>query len=173
MSFAFTHRLFSAVTLAASLLLTTAAAHAESLIDAAAAKPAPAWTLTGLDGKPVSSEALKGKVVVVDFWATWCGPCVAEIPGYVELSQTYADQGLVIVGVSVDQGPAAQVKKFVQAKKMTYPVGIVEDDKMMTDFGGVEAIPTTFIIDREGRIRFKKVGAMEKEEFETLLKPLL
>lgn len=139
--------------------------------DVAAAK-APVWSITDLDGKKVSSESLKGNVVVVDFWATWCGPCVAEIPGYVNLQKKYADKGLRIVGLSVDEGGEGVVRKFVAAKNMSYTVGLATDEIMET-FGGFEAIPTTFVLDRNGKVRYHKVGAMREADFEAILKPLL
>ena len=118
--------------------------------------PAPAWTLMDLQGKPVSFAQFKGKVVVVDFWATWCGPCRSEIPGYIKLQQKYAKDGLVIVGISLDQAGPAVVKEFVQKQGMNYVV-VMGDDNTVSAFGGVDGIPTTFIIDRQGMIRDKKV----------------
>ena len=133
---------------------------------------APAWTLPDVDGKTVSSDQLKGKVVVLDFWATWCGPCRSEIPGYVELQKKYGEAGLAVVGVSLDRGGPLVVKKFVEQQKITYLI-VMGDDKIAAAFGGVEAIPTTFIIDRDGTARFRKEGAMAHEEFEAILKPFL
>jgi thiol-disulfide isomerase/thioredoxin len=127
--------------------------------------PAPAWQLKDLDGNVVSSDQFKGKVVVVDFWATWCPPCRAEIPGYVSLQQKYAKDGLVIVGVSVDQDPPAKVKKWVDAHNVSYTI-VMQDDDVTTAFGGMDAIPTTFLIDRDGNIRDKKVGAEPTAEYE-------
>lgn len=134
--------------------------------------PAPAWTLKDISGKPVSAADFKGKVVVVDFWATWCGPCKEEIPGYVELQKKYADRGLVIVGVSLDQQGPPVVKRYADSVKINYPL-VMGDDAVVADFGGIEAIPTTFLIDREGRIRHKKVGSMETAEYEAVLTQLL
>jgi thiol-disulfide isomerase/thioredoxin len=133
--------------------------------------PAPAWTLKDVNGQPVSSDQFKGKVVVVDFWATWCGPCRAEIPGYVSLQKKYGPEGLVIVGISLDaQGPGV-VKKFMQQHGMNYQV-VMGDDEVQAAFGGAEgltAIPTTFIIDRSGKIRDRKVGAEHTADFEARL----
>jgi peroxiredoxin len=134
--------------------------------------PAPAWTLQDVDGKSVTSEQLKGKVVVLDFWATWCPPCRSEIPGYVELQKKYGDAGLAIVGVSLDRGDTGVVKKFIEEQKINYLI-VMGGDEIVDAFGGVEAIPTTFIIDRDGTVRFRKVGAMEHAEFEAKLKPFL
>ena len=134
--------------------------------------PAPAWTLKDVDGKAISSEQLKGKVIVLDFWATWCGPCRSEIPGYVELQKQYGPAGLAIVGISLDRGGPAVVKKFIAEPKINYQI-VMGDDQIAEAFGGVEAIPTTFIIDRHGTVRYRKVGTVAPEEFAAVLTPYL
>ena len=126
--------------------------------------PAPAWKLKDTEGKDVSFAQLKGKVVVVDFWATWCGPCRAEIPGYVAMQKKYGDQ-LAIIGVSVDQGGPELVKAFGEKFGVNYPL-VMADEAIQKAFGGIEAIPTTFLIDRDGQIRDRKVGAEETETYE-------
>jgi thiol-disulfide isomerase/thioredoxin len=160
--------------LLATLLSSTATAQAE---DRLPGQPAPAWALSDLAGGKIDSGDFKGKVLVVDFWATWCGPCRSEIPGYVSLQKQYGPDGLVVVGVSLDQDtPAATareaVQRFADQMKINYRLAI-GDDRIAEAFGGVEAIPTTFIIDREGRIAFHKVGAMPQAQFAAELKRVL
>jgi thiol-disulfide isomerase/thioredoxin len=138
------------------------------------ATPAPAWKLKDLDGKVVSSDQFKGKVVVLDFWATWCPPCRAEIPGYIALQKKYGKDGLVIIGVSCDQDRNAvqTVKNFVVKSAMNYVV-LMADDEIQAAFGGMDAIPTTFLIDRDGQLRDRKVGAEPEAVYEqTILKYL-
>ncbi len=133
---------------------------------------APTWQLTTLDGKAIGTEQLKGKVVVVDFWATWCGPCIHEIPGYIALQKKYADRGLVIVGLSVDQQGADAVAKFMSSRGINYPIALATPE-VISSFGDIEAIPTTLLIDRDGQIRHRKVGAMETADYEKLIASVL
>jgi len=120
----------------------------------------------------VSSTQFSGKVVVLDFWATWCGPCVSEIPGYIELQKKYGPQGFVIVGVSLDQKGPEHVKHFVQAHAMNYTV-VMGDDSIVEAFGGVNAIPTTFLLDRSGHIIDRKVGAVPEADYESRVQAAL
>lgn len=133
---------------------------------------APAWELKGVDGKTVKSTDFAGKVVILDFWATWCGPCRTEIPSFVELQNQYAREGLVVVGVSLDDDATAVVKPFMTKMGINYPV-VMGDERVVESFGGIEGIPTTFIIDRAGRIAQKHVGYAPKAVFERDIRPLL
>jgi thiol-disulfide isomerase/thioredoxin len=171
--------LAAALALLSEINLSSSSLRAESAPVSAASAEAlpvlgesPAWNLVTLDGKSVGRDELKGKTVVVDFWATWCGPCIHEIPGYVALQKKYADRGLVIVGVSVDRKGETAVPPFAKKMSINYPLALATPE-VIEAFGGIEAIPTTFLIDREGKIRHRKVGAMETEDYEKLLLPLL
>jgi peroxiredoxin/tetratricopeptide (TPR) repeat protein len=128
-------------------------------------KPAPAFALMDLEGREVKLADFAGKVVILDFWATWCPPCVKEIPEFVELYEADKDKGLVIVGISLDQGGIEVVKKFAAEHKVNYPL-IMGDKKVDEAYGGIQSIPTTFIIDRKGNIVDGVVGGRPKSYFE-------
>jgi thiol-disulfide isomerase/thioredoxin len=133
---------------------------------------APQWTLKDLNGNPVNSTDFAGKVIVVDFWATWCGPCVEEVPGYVALQKKYGPDGLVVVGISLDRGGPARVRRFVENHGINYSI-VMGDDATVESFGGFEGIPTTFLISRDGRIVHRKSGAWPHEDYERLVRKFL
>jgi thiol-disulfide isomerase/thioredoxin len=135
-----------------------------------ASSPAPAWKLKDLDGKLVKSSDFLGKVVILDFWATWCAPCKVEIPGFIALQKQYGEQGLVVIGVSLDNEPAV-VRRFMADFGMNYRV-VLGDLMLLQAFGGT-AIPTTVIIDRAGDIAARHVGFTPRQTFENEIKPLL
>lgn len=118
----------------------------------------PAFTAPGLDGRPVSTAALRGKVVLVNFWATWCPPCREEIPDLIALQKKYKDR-LVIIGVSEDDIAVEEVKRFAEAHAMSYPIVMTTPD-IRKQFTGIVALPTTFVIDRDGRLVQKHVGML-------------
>jgi thiol-disulfide isomerase/thioredoxin len=121
-------------------------------------KPAPAFTLKDLDGREISPASLRGKVVIVNFWATWCGPCRAEIPDLVALQEKYKDT-LQVIGISEDEAGVEVVKRFAAEHKVNYPVAMTTPE-MEKLFPGVGALPTSFILDRESRVVQKHVGML-------------
>jgi peroxiredoxin len=132
---------------------------------------APDFELTDLSGKKVRLSDLKGKVVILDFWATWCGPCRMEIPDLVKLQSKYGAKGLTIVGLTVTS-PEKDVRSFAQAQGMNYPV-LLDADDLTNRYGGIVGIPTTFVVDRQGRITQKFIGVMSTQTFEEAIQPLL
>ena len=133
--------------------------------------PAPDFKLTGLDGKPVSLADSKGKVVLVNFWATWCGPCRAEIPDLVELQNKYKDR-LQILGLVVDDEDNDAIQKFVHKFGVNYPVALANND-IRLQYGGIPALPTSFVLDSEGRIVQKHEGLRDPLLYETEVRSLL
>jgi peroxiredoxin len=133
---------------------------------------APNFSLKTSDGKTIELAKLQGKVVVVNFWATWCGPCKKEIPGFLEVYEKLKSKGLEIVGISLDREGWTVVKPYVDRTRITYPV-VVDNGKLAEAYGGIDAIPTTFIVDRKGKIIGKHVGYMSKADFEKLVSAAL
>jgi thiol-disulfide isomerase/thioredoxin len=139
----------------------------------------PDWSLQLGDGRKVSAADYDGKVLIVDFWATWCPPCRKEIPGFIKLQKEYADKGLVIVGFSLDNDPETH-DRWVKEQGLNYLSIYANNDSgkaVVAQFekviGEISGIPTTLVIDRSGRIVFKHVGYGSPEDFEKVFKPLL
>jgi thiol-disulfide isomerase/thioredoxin len=140
------------------------------------ADPKPAnfnFTMKDVDGNQVSLEAYKGKVVLLNFWATWCGPCKAEIPGFVRLQDKYRDKGLVIVGYSVDD-TAEKAKAYAAEYKMNYPILLGEGREDVQDaYGPIWGIPASFIISKDGKVCRKHMGIAPEAVFEKEVAALL
>jgi cytochrome c biogenesis protein CcmG/thiol:disulfide interchange protein DsbE len=133
--------------------------------------PAPEFKLAGLEGKPLSIADFHGKVVLLNFWATWCGPCRAEIPDLVELQNKYKDQ-LQIIGLVVDDEDQDAIKKFITEFGINYPVAVAPDELRM-QYGGIAALPTSFVIDAEGRVVQKHEGLRDPVLYEVEIRSLL
>lgn len=120
-------------------------------------RPAPAFDLETLDGERVRLADLEGKVVLVNFWATWCPPCRAEMPWFEQLYRERAKDGFVVVGASLDRGSRESVQQFLRERNITYPVAIVPD-ALSRQFGSSNGLPTSYLIDRNGHIRYSVMG---------------
>ncbi len=133
--------------------------------------PAPAFKVDTLEGKPLSVGDYKGKVILLNFWATWCGPCRSEIPDLVELQNKYKDQ-LQIIGLVVDDDDEDAVKKFAEKFGINYPVAMATDELRM-EYGGIPALPTSFVLDGEGRVVQKHEGLRDPVLYEVEIRSLL
>jgi peroxiredoxin len=133
---------------------------------------APNFKAKTQDGAAIELAQLKGKVVVLNFWATWCGPCRREIPDFGEVYKAYKSKGVEIVGVALDEQGWSVVKPFVDKNKIPYPI-VLPDEHLSSDYGEISAIPTTFIIDKNGNVVGKRVGMMEKSDLEKAIKSAL
>ncbi len=128
-------------------------------------KLAPNFELPDVNGRKVKLSDFKGKIIILDFWATWCPPCRAEIPGFIELYKKYKDKGVEIIGISLDEGGVKDVLPFMREFGINYTI-LIGNYKVTQDYGGIRGIPTTFVIDKKGYIRAKYVGYRPKEVFE-------
>ena len=117
---------------------------------------APDFTLKTLDGREMTLSTLKGKVVLLDFWATWCAPCRAAIPHLINLQKTYQEKGVEVIGMNMDKGDVETVRRFVKSMDIPYPITLTPEE--VSRNYGVTGIPTTILIDKEGRIRQKLLG---------------
>ncbi len=138
----------------------------------ALASPAPDFTLQSLDGKTMRLSDFRGKAVLLNFWATWCGPCKIEMPWFVELQNQYAAQGFQIVGVAMDDASKEDISKFAKDMGVNYPI-LIGKESVGDEYGGVPALPETFLIGRDGKIVDKILGLRGKAEIEDAIKKAL
>jgi thiol-disulfide isomerase/thioredoxin len=132
----------------------------------------PAFAVTTRDGRLLTADSLRGRVVLVNVWATWCAPCRVEMPALQQLATQYAPEGVVVLGLSVDRGPASAVDAFLAERGITYPVAIV-DEATVAAFGGVRGYPTSLLLDRRGVVRHAVVGPIGPLTLRPALRRLL
>jgi peroxiredoxin len=130
---------------------------------------APAATFTTLEGQPIALADLRGKVVLVNFWATSCPGCIKEMPGMVETYTQYKDRGFEIIAVAMSYDPPNYVKSFVQTRQLPFPVALDVDGAHARAFGNVQLTPTSFIIGKDGRILEQKLGELDFVKLKALL----
>jgi peroxiredoxin len=138
-----------------------------------AATKMPSFTLPDVvSGETVNSSSFKGKSLLVTFFATWCPPCIQEVPTLIKLQNSYKDKGFSVIGLSVDQGGSKVVKKLVLKKSINYPV-MMADDMTMQNFGGVYGIPVSFLVNKKGNVVKKYTGYIAKSVLEKDIKKIL
>jgi peroxiredoxin len=130
------------------------------------------FTVKDENGATVKLSDYRGKVVLLNFWATWCGPCGVEIPWFVEFEQKYKSQGFAVLGVSMDEDGWSAVKPYVAERKINYRV-VIGNDVMAQFYGGLDSLPTSFLIDKEGRIASTHIGLINKNEYVNEIQCLL
>lgn len=135
-------------------------------------KPAPDFELLDLNGKTVKLSELRGKAVLLNFWATWCSPCKTEMPWFVDLQQRYGSEGLQVVGVAMDDAGKDEIAKFAKEMNVNYTI-LLGKNAVAEAYGGVEFLPTTFYIDRQGKVQERVFGIAGRREIEENVKKIL
>jgi peroxiredoxin len=163
----------AACILTVALIVSCAPLNAPAEIKSAdSRKAAPPFSLNNEKGTPVRLSDLKGKVVLLNFWATWCHGCQEEIPWYIEFADKYKSKGLVVVGVSMDDEGWKVVTPFIQSKKVNYPI-VIGNEALSKAYGGVEEMPVSLLIDREGRIADLHSGVVDRDGWEKEIQTLI
>jgi peroxiredoxin len=135
-------------------------------------KPAPEFALKDAEGRAVRLSDYRGKVVLLNFWATWCGPCRLEVPWFKDFEQQYKDRGFAVLGVAMDDDGWEVVKPYIEQMRLNYRV-LLGDATVSQAYGGVESLPTTFVIDREGRVAAVHIGLIGKDAYQNDIVALL
>jgi peroxiredoxin len=162
--------LFARIALVGACFALPAKAPAD-LTAASSRKAAPNFSLTDSKGAPVKLSDYRGRVILLDFWATWCGGCKVEIPWYMEFQRKYKSSGLSAIGVSLDEDGWKSVKPFLKRKPINYPIVVADDG--LAKLYGVEQMPLTLLIDRDGKIADVHAGMVDKDSFEGEIQALL
>lgn len=158
--------------LAAVFLLAVCCADAIGIRKESARKKAPDFELKNADGRTVRLSDYAGKVVLLDFWATWCTPCKVSVPWFNELQAKYADRGFTVLGIAMDADGWTAVKPFVENMRIDYPV-VLGSSRVAYLYGDVEELPLAFFIDRSGRVAAIHLGPASKKEYEKVVQKLL
>ena len=140
-------------------------AKSSSLVGDVRGRLAPDFELVSLDGKRIKLSDFRGKAVLLNFWATWCSPCKQEMPWFVDLQKKYGSEGLVVLGVAMDDSDASKIAEFTGQMGVNYPV-LLGTEKVSEDYGDVQYLPTSFYIDRDGKFVGKGVGLLGRREVE-------
>lgn len=158
---------------ALALLLVGAGIGPHMLVPAAADRNiAPSFSVHTFDGRTLKYSELHGRPVIIDFWATWCRPCRAGMPHLSSIQQRYRDKGLVVIGLSVDDGDGSNVKRFADQLGVKFRVGMA-DEQVLDDYGPIRSIPTTVFIDRKGEVVRRVVGYIDEETMDGYAKEIL
>jgi thiol-disulfide isomerase/thioredoxin len=135
-------------------------------------RPAPDFLVSSIDGQIIWLSNLKGKVVILNFWATWCSPCRQEIPGFLRVYEKYKDKGLEIIGFAVNEIDINDVRSFIRLYKISYPV-VIASPHLVSAYGPIDYIPTTYIVNKDGEIVYTHIGFVSSNQILERIEPLL
>jgi cytochrome c biogenesis protein CcmG/thiol:disulfide interchange protein DsbE len=155
----------------AALMLLSACGESQTQA-ATGGKAAPDFTLEAADGHKVTLSELRGQVVLLNFWATWCGPCKIEMPWFMDFQRKYKDRGFTVLAVSLDEGGWDVVRPYAEEMQFNFPV-VVGSDEIASGFGEFDALPTTFVLDKDGKIVASHTGLVDRATYEEEIEKLL